>query len=123
MNSKIVNIMGLVASIIIFFVLASSLIKSIKRIQMGDAVIEKTKLKIEKVNEENKKLSEQLEITQSEEFLEKQLRNKLGLAKEGEIILVLPEADIVRKLSPIIPEEEEVKPKPNWQKWVELFKN
>ena len=123
MNSKIVNIMGLVASVIVFFVLASSLIKSIKRIQMGDTVIEKTKIKIEKVNEESKKLSEQLKITQSEEFLEKQLRNKLGLAKEGEIILVLPEASVVRKLSPIIPEEEEVKPKPNWKKWLELFKN
>lgn len=122
MNSKIVNIMGLVASVIVFFVLASSLVKSIKRIQMGNTVIEKTKIKIEKVNEENKKLSEQLKITQSEEFLEKQLRNKLGLAKEGEIILVLPEASVVRKLSPIIPMEEEIKPKSNWQKWMELFK-
>lgn len=122
MNSKIVNIMGLVGALIIFVILTSSFVKSLNRIKMGDTVIQKTKVKIEKAEEENKKLSEQLEITQSEEFLENQLRNKLGLAKEGEIILVLPEADIVRKLSPIIPEEEEIKPKPNWQKWLELFK-
>lgn len=122
MNSKIVNIMGLVASILIFVVLASSLVKSIKRIKMGDAVIEKTKIKIEKADAENQKLAEQLKITQSEEFMEKQLRDKMGLAKEGEIILVLPEADIVRKLSPEIPEEEKVKPKSNLEKWMELFK-
>lgn len=122
MNSKIVNIMGLVGALIIFVILTSSFVKSLNRIKMGDTVIQKTKVKIEKAEEENKKLSEQLEITQSEEFLENQLRNKLGLAKEGEIILVLPEADIVRKLSPIIPVEEEIKPKPNWQKWLELFK-
>ena len=122
MKSKIVNIMGLVGSIAIFMVLVSSLVKSINRIKIGDSVIEKTKVKIGKVEAENQKLAEQLKITQSEEFMEKQLRDKLGLAREGEIILVLPEADIVRKLSPQIPEEIEEKPKPNWQKWMDLFK-
>ena len=114
--------MGLVAAVIIFMILASSLIKSLKRIKEGNTVIEKTKVKLEKINEENKKLAEQLEVTLSEEFIEKQLRDKLGLAKEGEIIIILPEASIVKKLAPQIPEEEEVKPKPNWRKWLELFK-
>lgn len=114
--------MGLVAAVIIFMILASSLIKSLKRIKEGNTVIEKTKVKLEKINEENKKLAEQLEVTQSEEFIEKQLRDKLGLAKEGEIIIILPEASIVKKLAPQIPEEEEVKPKPNWRKLLELFK-
>ena len=114
--------MGLVGSIAIFMVLVSSLVKSINRIKIGDSVIEKTKVKIEKAEVENQKLAEQLKITQSEEFMEKQLRDKLGLAREGEIILVLPEADIVRKLSPQSPEEIEEKPKPNWQKWMDLFK-
>lgn len=122
MNSKIVNIMGLVMASMVFIILVSSFVKSIRRIQVGDTVIEKTKVKIERAEEENKRLEEQLKIVQSEEYLEKQLRDKLGLAKEGEIILVLPEADIVRKLSPHIPEEEEIKPKTNFQKWMELFK-
>lgn len=113
--------MGLVASLVVFVILASSLVKSVKRIRIGDDVIEKTKVKIEKTEEENKKLSEQLQITQSEEFMEKQLRDKMGLAKEGEILLVLPEASIVKKLSPQIPDEEETKPKTNLQKWMELF--
>ena len=113
--------MGLVGGIALFLILASSLIKSIKRIKMGDDLINKTSLKLEKLDEENKKLAEQAEIIQSEEFMEKQLRDKLGLAKEGEIVLVLPEDDILRKLAPIIPEEEDFKPKPNWQKWVDLF--
>ncbi|EKE05737.1 MAG: hypothetical protein ACD_19C00182G0065 [uncultured bacterium] len=122
MNSKIVNIMGLVAASAVFMILISSLFKSVARIKVGDAVIEKTKAKIEKSEAENQKLADQLKITQSEEFMEKQLRDKLGLAKEGEIILVLPEAEIVRRLSPQIPEVEEIKPKANWQKWWEIFK-
>ncbi len=122
MKNRIVNIMGLVASLAVFAILASSMVKSIKRIQIGNQIIEKTKVKINKVEEENKRLVEQLKTVQSQEYLEKQLRDKLGLAKEGEIILVLPEADIVRKLSPQIPKEEEAKPKPNWQKWWEMFR-
>ncbi len=122
MNSKIVNIMGLVGSIVVFMILISSLFKSVSRIKVGNAVIEKTKVKIEKSEAENEKLADQVKITQSEEYMEKQLRNKMGLAKEGEIILVLPEPDIVKKLSPQIPIEEEIKPKSNLQKWMELFK-
>ncbi len=122
MNSKIVNILGLVASIVVFMILISSLFKSVARIKVGNDVIEKTKAKIEKSEAENQKLADQLKITESEEFMEKQLRDKMGLAKEGEIILVLPEPEIVKKLSPQIPEEEEIKPKSNLQKWMELFK-
>ncbi len=113
--------MGLVGGIAIFIGLASSLVKSIKRIRVGDDLIKRTSLKLEKLEEENKKLATQTEVIQSEEFMEKQLRDKLGLAKEGEIVLVLPEADILRKLAPVIPKDEEVPLKPNWKKWLDLF--
>ena len=114
--------MGLVGALIVFLILASSSLKSINRIREGDLLIEKTKARLEKMNQENLKLTEQLQITESEEFVEKQMRDKLGLAKEGEIIIVLPEAEIVKKLAPILPKGDEVKLKPNWQKWLELFK-
>lgn len=122
MNSKIVNIMGLIGSVAIFIILASSLIKSINRIRVGEAVIKKTQARIENAESENKKLEEQLKVTQSEEFIEKQLRDKMGLAKEGEIILVLPEAEIVRRLSPQIPAESEILVKSNFERWIDLFK-
>lgn len=122
MKQKLVNIIGLLASVVIFLILTSSLVKSLKRIAEGRALVRRNEAKLEKIQKENEKLEEQLKIIQSDEFVEKQLRNKLGLVKEGEIVVVLPEADIVKRLSPVIPEEEEAKPKPNWQKWIELFK-
>jgi cell division protein FtsB len=122
MKQKLVNIIGLLASIVIFLILTSSLVKSLKRIAEGKALVRRNEAKLEKIQKENEKLEEQLKIIQSDEFVEKQLRNKLGLVKEGEIVVVLPEADIVKRLSPIIPEEEEVKPKPNWQRWIDLFR-
>lgn len=114
--------MGLVGAVVVFLILASSSLKSIKRIKEGDELIEKTKVRLDKINQENQKLTEQLQMTESEEFVEKQMRNKLGLAKEGEIIIVLPEPEIVKKLAPTLPQDEEVKLKPNWQKWLELFR-
>lgn len=121
MKTKIVNIIGLLSAIVLFLVLLTSLINSLKRIKEGQNIVNKNKIKLEKIKEENKLLENQVEIVQSDEYLERQFRDKLGLAKEGEIVLVLPEAEIVKKLSPQIPEENEAKPKPNWQKWLELF--
>lgn len=114
--------MGLVAPVTIMLVLVSSFVKSYRRVKLGDDLIEKTANKLVKIEEDNKKLNSQLQITKSEEFQEKQFRDKMGLAKEGEIVLVLPEAEIVKKLAPTLPKDEEVKLEPNWQKWIELFK-
>lgn len=122
MNKKIVNIMGLVASIVIMLVLASSFVKSYRRIKLGDELIEKTKVKLEKIEKENEKLDLQLQITKSEEYKEKQFRDKMGFAKEGEMIVILPSAEELKKLVPELPKNEEVKLKPNWKKWLELFK-
>lgn len=98
------------------------MIKSLQRIAEGNKLIEKTNSRLEKLKEENLALEKQVEITKSDEFIEKQLRDKLGLVKEGEIILVLPEDEVVKKFSPNIPESDSVKPKANWQKWLDIFR-
>jgi cell division protein FtsB len=114
--------MGLLLPLAVFLLLASSLVKSVTRIRQGDEIIKKTKMKLEKIDEENKKLEEQVQIVSSSEYLETQFRNKLGLVKEGEIVIVLPEPEIVKKLAPKLPEEEKIPLKPNYQMWLELFK-
>lgn len=114
--------MGLVLPILTFLILASSLVKGVTRIRQGNEIIKKTEMKLAKISEENRKLEEQVQIVSSPEYKEKQLRDKMGLVKEGEIIIVLPEAEIVKKLAPILPKGEEVKLKPNWLKWMDLFR-
>ena len=121
MKQKIVNIIGVVIPIVLLLILSGSFIKSMKRAKDAKQLIQRTEDKLEKVEEEAEKLQSQLEITQSEQFIEEQLRDKLGLAKEGEIVLVLPDNETLKKLAPIIPEEEEIKPLPNWKKWLNLF--
>jgi phosphoglycerate-specific signal transduction histidine kinase len=83
--------------------------------------IEKEKEKIEKLKKEKEELQKDVEMARSEEFIEKQLRDNLGLAKEGEIVVILPDYETVKKFAPGIEEEEDLLPEPNWKKWVNLF--
>jgi len=67
-------------------------------------------------------LEAELKKVQSDAFLEKQLRDKLGLAKEGETVVVLPDKEALKGLVPPLPEEENILPKPIWQRWLDLFR-
>jgi len=61
--------------------------------QAKDALISE-ETKIQEEEEKNKSLKETLEYLQSEDYLEKTVKEKLNLAKPGEkIIYVLPEED------------------------------
>jgi cell division protein FtsB len=100
-----------------------SLARNITKIRQAQEKIQEKKEEVEKLEERNKKLKEQFEKVSSEEFAERELRDKLGLAKEGEIIIVLPDEATLRKLIPELKEEEEVLPDPNWKKWLKLFLN
>ena len=102
-------------------VLTISLIRNILKTQESIKTIEKKELQLASLEEKNKQLEEDLRRVQSDEFVEKQLRDQLGLAKEGEIIIVLPEAEKLRLLIPDLPQEEEELPDPNWRKWLKLF--
>jgi len=116
-HKKIVNFL----LIFLVFVLFLSLFRNISKMRQNTLLITKEKDRIEALNEEKQRLEGELQKVQSEEYIEKQLRDKLGLAKEGEIIVILPEPEVVRKFAPKHKEEEEILPDPNWKKWAKLF--
>ena len=77
--------------------------------------------RITNLKEEGDNLKQQLNSVQSQVYIEKQLRDNLDLAKKGEIVLVLPDASIVRKFAPKEVIEEEVLPDPYWKQWLKIF--
>lgn len=107
--------------IVLFLALTLSLYRSISRIGRANLGIEEAQERVDKLEKGNQELEEKIREVRNVEFVEKQLRDKLGLAKEGEIVIVLPEDEVLRKLAPKIEEEEEVLPDPNWKRWVKLF--
>ncbi|KKQ53081.1 hypothetical protein A2865_04295 [Candidatus Woesebacteria bacterium RIFCSPHIGHO2_01_FULL_39_17] len=107
--------------LILLLILSLSLFRSISKTKQNALLIKKERDRVEALSKEKQRLEEELQKVHSEEYIEKQLRDKLGLAKEGEIIVILPEDSVVRKFAPKVEEEEEVLPDPNWKKWLQLF--
>jgi cell division protein FtsB len=119
-KTKAKTLLGLITWILALFLLVST-IKNIGRVRNINNVVQNEKDKVEKMRQENAQLEAQIAQTQGSAFIEKQIRDKLGLAKTGEAIVVLPDAEILRKLAPQIPVEENTLPDPNWKKWLKLF--
>ena len=119
-KTKAKKLLG-VATLVLVLLLLISTIKNIGRVRSINNAVQKEKDKVEKMKEENARLEAQIAQTQGSAFIEKQIRDKLGLAKAGEAIVVLPDSEILRKLAPQMPVEENTLPDPNWRKWLKLF--
>lgn len=102
-------------------ILVVSTIKNISRVTAIRSEVDKEKQRLEKMQADNTKLQEQINEAQSEEFIDKQIRDKLGLTREGEAIVVLPDEEIIRNFAPPKVSEEQTLPDPNWLKWKKLF--
>jgi cell division protein FtsB len=119
-KTKAKKLLGVAIWVLVLLLLIST-IKNIGRVRSINIAVQKEKDKVEKMKEENARLEAQIAQTQGEAFIEKQIRDKLGLAKAGEAIVVLPDPEILRKLAPQMPVEESTLPDPNWKKWIKLF--
>ena len=71
-----------------------------------------------KLEIKNKALKEKLQKIKSQEFIEEQARNKLGLAQKGETVVVIPEDKL--KLVMGASQSAEIK-YPNWLGWLRVF--
>ena len=107
--------------LLIVFLLATSLIRNvINTIKVRRRINEEAQ-KIENLEKEMQELEIKVQKTESEEHIEIQLRDKLGLAKEGEIVLILPDDETLKKIAPVIETEEEDVLEPVWRRWLKLF--
>lgn len=108
--------------LLVFLVLLMlSLFRNYQKVREVEEQIENKEAEVQKIREEGENLVKRLEVAQSPEFIESQLRNKLGMAKEGEIVVILPPDEVLRKIAPKLEEEEEFLPDPNWKRWMKLF--
>lgn len=105
----------------LIIMLSLTLVKNVTRANQIHTQIEAERSKLIKIQTDNEKLEAQIAMTQSSEFIEREMRDKLGLGKVGETMVVLPDADSLRKLAPVISVEVDTLPDPNWKKWMKLF--
>lgn len=107
--------------IILIVFLLLSLSRNIIKTLDAQKKIDAKQEEIAALQKKNEKLKSELSQVQSSEYTEEQLRNKLGLAKEGETVVVLPDKETLKNLVPAQETQQEALPDPNWKKWVKLF--
>lgn len=108
--------------VFVCILLGGSLLRNLNTILSTNEEIALAKQKLAEIEEKNKELEKQNLIVGSPAYKEKLIRDQLGYAREGETVLVLPDTEILRKLSPIIAENEGGEERIfNWQKWLKLL--
>jgi len=70
--------------------------------------------RVEEVKKKNVELKIELAEVESEEFVEKIAREKLGMGREGEVVVILPEVDY-KKI------KRQKRKLANWEKWVRVL--
>jgi len=106
---------------VLILMLGISAIRNFGRITRVRSEIAKERERVESMKRKNEELAKRLAETQSVEFVEAEIRNKLGLVKEGETVVILPDEETLRKLAPNLLSEPETLPDPNWRRWLKLF--
>ena len=102
--------------------LCFSLTRNILRMFSTQSRLDNAKNRLSDLKMEKASLMKDLQKMESPLYVEAQIRNKLGLAKENEIILVFPEDDLVRRLSSRTSSSSFYDlPEPNWKVWLNLF--
>jgi cell division protein FtsB len=103
--------------------LVVSLIGNLGRLKLVRNEIGEAESRSKLIEKENQELTDNISNVRSGEYQEQQVRDKLGLAKESEIVLVLPDPGVLRKYSPRF--EREVSTRlggySNWRQWWDLF--
>ncbi|MDP3973969.1 MAG: septum formation initiator family protein [Candidatus Daviesbacteria bacterium] len=115
MRRKTVIVLIIIILSAIFYYLISQIVGALKSSdrlsQAADQVYQ--------LEAKNRQLKEELKKIQSPEYIEEQLRDKLGLSKKGETVVVIPEKKIKEVLG-ASESSQEVR-LPNWLGWLRVF--
>ena len=112
MRYKAINWILLILSII----LTINIVRTFADLSRQENIIKEATDRLQEAEEEKGNLQKNLAKVESQEFIEREARNKLNLGKEGEVVLILPSISLVVTPS-AIPADNSA----NWKKWVRLF--
>ena len=115
MTKKIVIVLAGIAAVFITWSLIGQIMTTLKS---GDRLQEATE-RLHLLEVKNKELKKRLEEVKTPAFLEEQARDKLGLVRDGETIVIIPEEKLNQVMG-VTEKLEEIK-LPNWMGWLKLF--
>ena len=80
-------------AVLISIVLVVNSSKRILNLRTTSQQVKESEAQLENLKKENEKLQAELKYKKSNEFAEKEIRDKLSLAKEGETVVILPKEE------------------------------
>ncbi|MBI2600401.1 septum formation initiator family protein [Candidatus Daviesbacteria bacterium] len=110
---------GLVLVIVIVGIIIANLIAQLFDATKSSDRLSQAAEELYKLEVKNKELKKRLQQVRSSEFIEEQARNKLGLGKKGETVVIIPEEKIQQVLGESRKNLEEKLP--NWLGWWKVF--
>lgn len=103
--------------LVILFVVYNIINQIIEATRSGERLSEAADV-VYKLEAKNKQLKRKLSQIQSTDFIEEEIRNKLGFSKKGETVVVIPE----EKLKSVMGASQAAEIRlPNWLGWWKVF--
>ena len=109
---SLLPIAAIVGLLVTIFGLSQSVVRLIGRKSMLKVKQEE----LVRLQKEQENLQNKLKLAQTPEFIEKEAREKLNLAKIGETIVLIEQEELIPYNASLIPNQI-----PNWKKWWNLF--
>lgn len=103
-----------IIAIVILVLIINDLVRSLSDIWQKKDVVAQTQKELDFQKQENQRLKSALSYSQTQEFIEKQARDKLFMVKQGEQKVLIPQESESSQ-------EAQKDNDPNWKKWWNLF--
>lgn len=108
------KILPFVIILVLLFVIRNNIISIVNGLK-NENTAENIAEKLADEEKKNKFLQERLFYVKTNQFVEEEAREKLGMLRPGEYIVIAPTS------TPLNREKIEIDTKSNWEKWLELF--
>lgn len=103
-------------TIIISVLLSVNLARSIYDLHTRESVVHEAQARLAQAQEKNNELKKELAYVQSPGYVEQQAREKLNMARPGEVVLIVPE------VTPPPDDSVEEEQLEIWQQWLKVFR-
>ena len=94
--------------------IVNSLIGAIRTSLTNDHALSSLMTNVQQAQQTHDFLAQQLQYVKTTHFVEEEARNKLGMVKPGEHIIIAPPPPTQKLTTQTLPD-------PNWKKWLKLF--
>ena len=105
-----------IAALIICVVIGVGIIKSVYTLSQKQGIIAERQQVLTQLQEKNKQLQADLQEATSSAFIQQAARDKLGLVREGDTVVIMDKSQIVHPDTQYTPPEL-----PSWKQWWQLF--